>query len=251
MKKAFLDFRITRRIPTLAALMAAWLAAGCSSTYLSSPYLPTQVQDLGPGYKPSNIYLRAPALPADLKRVALLPLTTTTPTQFLEAGAESLEPILYAELEKSKRFELVPVSREQLRQWSGEPGWRADEPLPPDLFEKIRSATACNAVMFSQITRYQPYQPVAVGWKFSLIETPVKSIETKAAKSAIIWSADEVLDSGDPAVATSARNYYTQHLRNEAASADVSTMMSSPTRFGQYTIATLLATMPERTPASH
>jgi hypothetical protein len=246
MKKALRNTRTARGITILSSLIAAWLVAGCASVDL-----PIQVQDLGSGYKPSNIYRRANALPTELKRVALLPVTVTSSTAFLEAGCETLEPLVYSELEKTKRFEIIPVTREQLKQWSGESGWRADEQLPPDLFDKIRTATACNAVMFSQISRYQPYQPVAVGWKFSLIETPEKAASSKGGKTAIVWSADEVLDSGDPAVATSARAYYTQHLRNEAPSADVSTMMSSPTRFGQYTIATLLATIPERTAANH
>jgi len=46
---------------------------------------------------------------------------------------EALEPLLYAELEKCKRFEVIPVSPEQLKQWTGKIGWRADEPLPPDI----------------------------------------------------------------------------------------------------------------------
>jgi hypothetical protein len=245
MKKASRNTMFARFPFMLGVGAIALLAAGCNA--LHSVDLPTQVQDLGPGYKASNIYRRGEFLPGDLKRVALLPVTTTTTTaQFLDAGVESLEPLVYSELEKSKRFEIIPISRDDLRQWSGRTGWRADDVLPPDLFAKIRANTACDAVMFSQLTRYQPYQPIAVGWKFSLIETPAKAAGSTTGKSAIVWSVDEVLDSGDPAVASSARNYYTQHLRNEAASADVSTMMASPTRFGQYAIATLLGTLPTR-----
>jgi len=230
-------------------LLAASLLAGCRAL----PQLPAQVQDLGPVYRPSNIYRRANALPSAIRRVALLPLTSTSPDAALEAGVETLEPLLYSELEKSKRFEVIPVTRPQLKQWTGQEGWRSDEPLPPDFFERIKAGTGCDAVFFCQLTRYQPYPPLAVGWKFSLIENPKNTTDAAAgfAHPLIFWSADEVLDAGDPPVSTGARAYYSQHLRNDAASADPSTMLSSPTRFGQYTLWVLISTVPESGTAKH
>jgi hypothetical protein len=107
--------------------------------------------------------------------------------------------------------------------------------------------------MFAQLTRYQPYQPLAVGWKFSLVQictVPGQATNTTETKAQICWSADEMLDSGDPTVNTGARVYYNQHLRSEAPAADVSTMTSSPLRFGEYTLHTLLTTLPDRPAAS-
>ncbi len=217
--------------------------------------MPAAVQDLGPSYKPTNFYRASDTLPANLRRVAILPLTVTIATgsgDFLEAGVETLEPLLYAELEKSKRFEVIPVTQQQMKQWTGQFGWRADEQLPPDLLKRLSELTGCDAVLFCQLTRYQPYQPLAVGWKFSLVETHNAGATTpNDFKARILWSADEVLDSGDPTVTTGARAYYTQHLRNDAPSADAATMLNSPVRFGQYTLATLLATLPGRTGEKH
>ena len=224
-------------------VLAVCLATGCSTV---SSSLPTAVQDLGPDYKPTNIYRRANALPNHVRRVALLPLTTTSSTPYLEAGVEALEPLVYSELEKTKRFEVIPVTPDQLKQWTGQTGWRTDEALPQDIFKKLAEATGCDAVLFCQLTRYQPYQPLAVGWKFSLVENIADATAPSGMKAQILWSVDEVLDSGEPTVATGARNYYTQHLRNEAPSADASTMLSSPVRFGQYTLGTLLGTLPAR-----
>ena len=230
-----------------AIVLTGWLGAGCTTIPTT---MPTSVADLGPAYKPTNVYKRENTLPTDLRRVALLPMTTTSPTAFLEAGRDAMEPVLYAELEKTKRFEVIPVTRAQMKQWTGESAWRIDEQFPPDMFQRVREGTGCDAVFFGQLTRYQPYQPIAVGWKFTLVEARASSstnAPSAEVKGLTFWSVDEVLDSGDPGVANAARAYYSQHLRNEAPAADVSTMMSSPTRFGQYAIATLLTSLPDRT----
>jgi hypothetical protein len=251
MKKVWLDFGWGApglRLRIVCAVITAFFFTGCKAL----PPLPPAVQDFGPSYRPTNIYRRSASLPPQIRRVAVLPLTITSTASYLESGVETLEPLLYAELEKSKRFEVIPVTPQQMQQWTGQTGWRADEALPPDLFERVSGATGCDAILFCQLTRYQPYQPLAVGWKFSLVEIPRSAITSPAdLKARILWSADEVLDAGDPTVATGARVYYAQHMRNDAASADASTMLSSPARFGQYTLGTLLATLPERAMEKH
>jgi hypothetical protein len=227
----------------LCPVIAAVLSAGCHIL----PPMPNTVQDMGPRYRPTNIYRRTNALPAQIRRVAMLPLVATDPTAFLRDGVESLGPLLGAELEKCKRFEVIPVSPEQLRQWTGQKGWRTDEPLPPDFFAHVANATGCDAILFCQLTRYQPYQPIAVGWKFSLVANlPTGSLSMQEMKDKILWCADEVLDAGDAAVGNAARDYYGQHLHNETPAADASSILTSPTRFGQYTLAALFDTLPGR-----
>ncbi len=222
----------------------AILAAGCHVL----PPLPNAVQDMGPRYHPSNIYRRANMLPAQLRRVALLPLVTTEPTGYLKSGVEALGPLIDPELEKCKRFEIIPVSPDDLRQWTGKAGWRTDEALPPEFFTRVSEATGCDSVLFCQLIRYAPYQPIAVGWKFSLVSVPEPGHTSPLEmKEKIVWVADEVIDAGEPGVANAARDYYAQHLRNEAASADATTILSSPVMFGRYTMAALFDTLPART----
>jgi hypothetical protein len=43
-----------------------------------------------------------------------------------------LEAVLSEELGKTKKFELVAVTSEQMRIWTGRPAWRAEETLPAD-----------------------------------------------------------------------------------------------------------------------
>jgi len=246
MKRARVDFEqrcqgLPARI--ISCLLTTFLLAGCAS-------IPIPGREAGACYRPTNVYRESRLLPVGIKRVALLPMTTAGSAALLTAGAEALEPILYAELEKSKRFEVIAVSGAQLRQWTGQTGWNADEQLPSDLFERLREATGCDAVLFSQLTRYQPYQTLSIGWKLSLTEKAAAQnggkTPAKDAGAHILWSADEVFDAGNPEVANAARSYYGQHLRDESPLADASTMLSSPGRFGQYSLGALLATLPER-----
>ncbi len=249
MKKVWSKFGGRKRglkLRLFCLVLAAVLSVGCHVL----PPFPNVVQDMGPRYRPTNVYRRSNLLPAQIRRVAVLPLVTTTSTAFLQAGVETLGPLVYAELEKCKRFEVIPVSPEDLRQWTGKSGWRADEPLPTDFFGRLADATGCDAILFCQLTRYQPYQPLAVGWKFSLVANPPPGpLSVQEMKDKIVWCADEVLDAGEPGVSNAARDYYGQHLRNEAPSADATTILSSPVRFGQYTLGALLQTLPERTVA--
>lgn len=232
----------------LQLALAMVLLGGCHIL----PPLPNTVRDMGPRYHPTNIYRRPAGLPPEVRRVAVLPVTIAESTAFLKAGTDALEPLVYSELEKAKRFEVYQVFPDDLRQWTGKAGWRTDEPLPPDFFARIQQATGCDAVMFCQLTRYAPYPPLAVGWKFSLVANPVAGHTSPAeSKDRVIWVADEVLDAGEPTVANSARDYYTQHLRNEAPSAEPTTILSSPVRFGQYTLAALFETLPTRIPPAH
>jgi hypothetical protein len=188
-------------------------------------------------YQPSNIYSRGPLLDPDVKRVALLPMVPLLPTETFQAGVDSLQPLLRAELEKSKRFEVIVISQEQMRRWTGQGSWKSEDQLPPDFFDRLRDETGCQAVFFNQLTRYQPYQPVAIGWKLTLVFNT---------DHLIYWAADEVFDAGDGTVANAARAYESDHIATPSPLPDPNAILSSPSRFGQYTLHALLTLLPRR-----
>jgi len=216
----------------LPGVSVALLLAGCDTPHIQHVHFPAEVR-----YKPSNIYRKDFALDPEVKRVAVLPMTTLQPTEAFQAGVASLQPLLHAELAKSKRFELIPVTPEQLQNWTGQRVWRADEQLPRDFFDRIQEETGCQCVLFDQLTRYQPYQPVAVGWKLTLVINK---------EHQIFWAADEVFDAGDDGVANAARAYEYNHIVTQSPLPDPNAILSSPSRFGQYTLSALLATLPQR-----
>jgi hypothetical protein len=221
-----------RRTPAglRALLLAPLLLAGCASLHDPAHALEAR-------HKPSNVYASASHLSPQIRRLAVLPLVAGPGGVYTECGVDSLQPVLRAELAKTRKFELVMVTPEELGDWTGRAAWSADGPLPEDLLNKVRELTGCDAVLFSQLTEYQPYQPVTVGWKLSLVQNT---------GGRVCWAADEVFDGGDRAVANSAMDYAWGHFQGQDGVSDPSLILSSPTRFGEYCLSALLATLPAR-----
>ena len=212
-------------------MLAAVLLAGCT--------LPTResLALRGPVYQPANIYREPGGLPAGFKRVALLPLTLSDSNPAMEAGGVTMDQALRLELQKTHAFELVPVSPGQLRQLTGKAAWKPSDRLPANFFEKLRATTSCDGVLFSHLTRYHPYPPQVVGWRLQLVD---------ATTVRILWSADETFDASQDTVARGAQRYQMEHPAEAAPAASAATVLTSPTRFGQYATATLLGTLPGR-----
>jgi len=192
---------------------------------------------LRPPYKPNNIFIAAPQLPDDLKRVAVLPLDGGGRRTDLAEGCDALGPVLVAELIKSKKFEVVPVPPEELSRLTGRMDWTGEEVLPAGLLGLLEKEYGCDAVLFCELTEFRAYAPLAVGWRLKLVD--VRSQKT-------IWAGDEHFDAGNPAVIAGARLY---ERREQLVLDDNSgdwLAINSPRRFGQYSIASLLGTLPVR-----
>ena len=188
-------------------------------------------------YKPTNLYYKSKTLDPAIRRVAVLPIATTLPSQSLQAGIDMLQPLVYAELDKTKRFDLLIVSGKQMRELTGRAAWKSDDQLPADFFEKLREATDCDAVFFSELTRYQAYPPLAIGWKLALVQAKPRDI---------LWAADEIFDAGNEEVANAARHYSAEQIHVEAPLSDPDSILGSPSRFGQYSLHELLSLLPLR-----
>lgn len=222
-----------------ALAVAAFLFAGCST--LPHPVLAK--------YQPTNIYRNVEILPPNIKRVVVLPLAVLDSTTLLNVGAEALQSSVYTELEKTKKFEVIAVSSEQLRQLTGRDAWKSGERLPADFFPRLRQEFGNDAVLFGELTSYQPYPPITIGWKLTLVTSSKwRSFAPESATESpeILWSADEVFNAGNPEVANAAEAFSERNHRNEAPIADSSSIFSSPVRFGQYNLNALFETLPAR-----
>jgi hypothetical protein len=181
-----------------------------------------------------HFYLFPPALKLSA-RGAVLPLACETRRADLPEGCEALNPVLLAELAKTKKFEVVSVNSEMLRSRTGRSGWTGAEVLPADFFESLRRSYGCDAVLFCQLTVFHAYAPLAVGWRMKMVDTRTRQI---------LWAADEVFDAGQPSVLSGARHY--QLAEHRASEPDDWGIRNSPRQFGQYAAAQLAARLPGR-----
>jgi hypothetical protein len=154
-----------------------------------------------------------------------------------ESGRETLDPVLMGELIKTKTCEWTAVTPEQLLNLTGRSRWSAEDALPTNIVKTIREAVGCDAILFTRMTQYRPYPPIAIGWSLKMIECK---------ESQVIWSVDEMFDAGDGTVANAARRYYQENLHQPEPLSDSRSILASPRRFGQYTMHAVLSTLPER-----
>lgn len=192
---------------------------------------------VGPGFTPSNVYKQSPSFPPHWQRVAVLPLVALRSDAQFSSGQETLAPLVVQELGRSLAFEVVTVDPEVLRRWTGRDRWSAEDTLPRELFDRVREQYACQGVIFAQLTQYQAYGPLQIGWRIKLVDSR---------DSAVVWAVDEVFDSGRSPVANAARRFAQDHQNQGYGQPENAIILSSPRRFGQYTLNALFATLPSR-----
>jgi hypothetical protein len=225
-------FAIAFRL-ALAAL-AGGLLAGCSAIRF-----PGQ-NALVASYQPDNVFHAEPSLAPEIRRVALLPLAEAegdAPTD-LEFGRTTLAPLLAAELGRSRRFELVPVSAADLRRLTGLNRWTSGSRFPEDFFDRLRDELGIQAVLLPELTQYRPHEPLAIGWRVKLVD---------ATEPRVLWAIDEVFDARVPSVAAAARRHARGNPETPGSLADEDSVLQSPRRFGRYTASAVVATLPSRT----
>ena len=223
-----------------AVLMLA-LAAGLGGCKTASIKNPGTV--IGPFHKPANYNLANGVMPADMRRVALLPLTSAMNTVEHQSGRQILQKFMQAEIAKSGLFEVVYVPETKMGQLTGRPAWRMIDELPVDFIEQITREYDCQGVLFSHLTVYQPYPPLSIGWRMGLVHLSPESNNGK-----VVWELDDVFNAGQKSVINSAkRNAIKNGLSDPELDAELG-LLNSPRRFGRYTAEAVVATMSRLSP---
>ncbi len=218
-----------------AVLLAGLLLSGCVRSGILS-------QAVTPSYVPSNVFKEAVSVPAQIRRVAVLPLSVLNEEDAdMAFGRDTLMPVLLGELNRARVFEVVTVSGDELRLISGKGVWNAEEKLPPEFFDRIKAKFGADAVLFSRLTMYRAYEPLAIGWRIKLID---------ADEPHILWAVDEVFDARDPSVAAAAVRHAQSSPDTASSLADSRSVLQSPRRFGRYTAHAVIETMPGRAVAA-
>ncbi|MBC8003397.1 MAG: hypothetical protein H7X97_12490 [Opitutaceae bacterium] len=229
-----LKSRAAANISLIVFAAMAGLGAGCATSF---ERMQDKFEMTGPVHSVSNVFRSKELMTGQIRRVAVLPVTTSGRTTAFESGSETLAPGLFRELDQTGRFETVLVKPEQLRQWTGRAGWNASDALPLEFFKRLREATGCDAVLFSQLTHYQAYPPMTVGWRLQLVD----AVSTRP-----WWACDEVFNAEDATVARAARRYYDAHPPGPDTTETSRGILYSPRRFGAYAANAMVATLPER-----
>lgn len=209
--------------------LLALAAGGCVH---SNPAQPGA--GLGPEFAPQNFHQTTAWLPRDVRRVAVLPLTAAPGELLTHATRDQLEQLLPRELNRTGLFEVIQVGPEALRRWTGKSRWGVAEALPANFFALIREQLGCDAVIFAHVTAFRAHAPLAMGWKLHLVDTR---------QPQIWWACDVMYDAGDQRVARGAVRFEREHQGPRLTSGDPATILRSPGRFGQYTLATSLETL--------
>jgi hypothetical protein len=216
--------------PAILGFLGFLLLTACTKTRIITDPI------LGPDFVVSNFFRKEATLPAEIRRVAVLPLTSDTTGNSGVAGQQVLEPILHTELSKAGRFELVIVKPGDLGKWTGKERWDYLDVLPPDFLKIIKEHTGADGVLFARLLRFHAYPPMVIGWRMTLT----------AMDADLLWSVEGVFDAAEESVSNSARRFDRGRVRNNPALEASRSILLSPSKFGQYTARAVVQTLPQR-----
>ena len=226
-----------RRRPQVWRLVRFTGFTAICGVLVSCQTTPLQTTVFRRDFSPDNVFVYPKKLTLDFRRVAVLPIAAASATGDLPAGCEALAPVLLEQIGKTKKFEAVPVNGNNLRARTGQSAWTGREVLPPDFFAYLRREYDCDGVLFVELTAYRAYAPLAVGWRFKLVDARTQQI---------IWAADEMFDATQPSVQRAAVKFEQEKPVLPLVAENNWVALNSPRRFGRYSAAALLETLPER-----
>jgi len=186
-----------------------------------------------PDYQPRNVYTAE--LPKTFMRVALLPMHSQGDFG-LQASLDNIAASLTAELVKAKRFEVIPLSRDELKTLSGHETLSSQQKWPYELKKELQQRQI-DGVMLIELTYLRGYQPVAMGLKMRLVD-----IQT----GKTYWAVEDLLDSANPSIFKGAKAYEDgMRFGNSSSSVKaIASIQQSPGRFAHYVGALLYKTLP-------
>ncbi len=217
--------------PAMAAVSfaaALFLSGGCAA--------PGAFRHAGHGapFVPSNI-VGDDRLPDEIRRVVLLPMhgRGVAPSDTVR----ELDAVFATALQREQRFEVVVLSREQcLRRFRAE-SFASTEYLPRNLMDVLRDEWGADAVMFVDLTAFEPNRPLVLGVRAKL---------AKVDDMRMVWAFDTIYSAADPAIAAGARRHAADTRRGGGPVNLDAGVLLSPSRFGGYVAETTFATLPAR-----
>lgn len=194
----------------------------------------TDAARVGPLFTPTNFAGEASL--GGIRRVVVLPVWVGN-VATAETAAE-LDPVIQATLQKSQRFEVVALRREDARRRFRAEAFSSAAALPHDLMATLQREFAADAVLFVDVTVFQAYRPLAIGLRAKLAAID---------GSRLVWTFDNVFSADDATVANAARSFYID--ADKRVPTDLTHgVLQSPTRFATYASTAMFATLPPIVP---
>jgi hypothetical protein len=206
---------------------AAILLAGCASTKSAwnlsreSPFEPTNYSAPGP-------------IPQSVRRVAVLPMHTA---KWNHDDVQAVENAFARELNQFNLFEVIPVARQSMVAQFGLESYMSSAALPADFLQQISMKLGVDAVLFTDLTDFSPYQPISIGIRSKLVST----VDGRA-----LWSFDTIFDAARPDVQAAVSRYHSVLSRPAYPLEDSAAIMQSPSRFAKYVAHATYETIPSR-----
>jgi hypothetical protein len=185
-------------------------------------------------FVPSNV-VGDDRLPDDVRRVVILPMhgQDIAPAETTLA----LDAVFATALQQQQRFEVVVVTRvECLRRFRSE-SFSSTALLPQTFLEQVAIQWAADAVLFVDLTAFEPNRPLVLG---------IRSKLARVDDARVIWAFDTVFSAADPAVALGARRHADRGNQLKGPADLEAGIMLSPSRFGAYVAETTFETLPAR-----
>ena len=194
---------------------------------------------VGPFYTVGNVYETLEGLEPHIKRVAIMPLTSGRGNRDAERGVPQMQAILTEEFSRNRIFDIVTVTPNRMQRMFGKKAIYADEPLPHNFLQTLQRQTGCQAVLFTELTTFRAYPPVALGWKIHLFDLESEKL---------IWAVDEVFDGGQSPVANSLRRHIRKNHSTHNSAATELLVLDSPREMARYSLSELIGTLMKKNP---
>jgi hypothetical protein len=180
---------------------------------------------------PTNFYVDKLRVAA-VNRVVLMPVYA--PGVGLVAEKD-LDAQIHAQLNGTQLFEVVTISREDLARRFGQRAFHAAGILTDVMFEYIEEVSQADAVLFVDISSYQPYQPMRIGIRGKLISFRDREV---------IWAVDELYDGSDKRISAAAIAFEKKTRAPFDKKHRYRSILVSPARFTAFAVDRCLQTLP-------
>ncbi len=174
-----------------------------------------------PRQKLINSYLAEESDLANVRRIMVLPFT---PESSVLADCDKIRDAFLAELQKLRRFEVVPLPSTAAENSMLDSSVRRGR-LSTDALVRLCDRYSLDGVLVGTVTAWRPYKPAHLGMRTQLV-----SIHS----GATVWAVDAIYDTNDRSTISDLREYAATSQHDEGSLHGWELNLMAPTRFVTY-----------------